>query len=153
MDTASTTTVVPVVGMLPVRGSAGAAAFDLSYAPENEHARAMGFILRQGERRLVPTGSRIALAPNQAGLVLPRSGLAKEHGVTVLNAPGLIDPDYRGDIGVILVNLGERPFHCKAGTRIAQLLIVELPDVSLNEVDDFDDETERGSNGFGSTGE
>lgn len=100
--------------------------------------------------RLVPTGTRAAIPEGQAGLVCPRSGLAAKHGITVLNAPGIIDAGYRGDIGVVLINHGPKPFEIQAGDRIAQLLI--MPYTNLTPVARLLDTTDRGDKGFGSTG-
>ena len=103
------------------------------------------------ERRLIPTGLRIALPVGYEAQVRPRSGLALKHGVTVLNTPGTIDADYRGEIGIILVNLSQTPFVINDGERIAQMVIArhEQPDLLAVEVLD---ETERGEGGFGHTG-
>ena len=103
------------------------------------------------ERRLIPTGLRIALPVGYEAQVRPRSGLALKHGVTVLNTPGTIDADYRGEIGIILVNLSQTPFVINDGERIAQMVIArhEQPDLVAVEVLD---ETERGESGFGHTG-
>ena len=103
------------------------------------------------ERRLIPTGLRIALPVGYEAQVRPRSGLALKHGVTVLNTPGTIDADYRGEIGIILVNLSQTPFVINDGERIAQMVIArhEQPDLIAVEVLD---ETERGEGGFGHTG-
>jgi dUTP pyrophosphatase len=109
------------------------------------------FALKPGERRLVPTGVAIALPPGTAGLVVPRSGLAITHGISVVNGPGLVDPNYRGELRVILVNLGAERFEAQAGDRIAQLLIVPFVTPDLQLVDDLP-ESERGANGFGSSG-
>src|SRR5215218_6724205 len=100
-----------------------------------------------GARRLVPTGVAIALPPGVAGLVTPRSGLAAEHGITLLNAPGLIDPNYRGEIKVIVHNAGEEPFHVEPGDRVAQLLLVPYHSPVMRVVDTLP-ETERGEAGF-----
>jgi dUTP pyrophosphatase len=111
------------------------------------------FELAPGERRLVPTGFALALPPGIAGLVTPRSGLALKHGVTTLNAPGLIDPNYRGEVGVILHNAGSEPFVAEPGDRIAQLVLVrfEAPETVVVEAlpPSGDD---RGEGGFGSSG-
>ncbi|WP_349361456.1 dUTP diphosphatase [Stappia sp.] len=104
-----------------------------------------------GARALVPTGIAIALPPNTEAQVRPRSGLAARHGVTVLNTPGTIDPDYRGEIKVILINLGEAPFVVERGARIAQMVVAPFARADLIEVNDLD-ETRRGTGGFGSTG-
>jgi dUTP pyrophosphatase len=109
------------------------------------------FALEPGERRLVPTGVAIALPPGTAGLVVPRSGLAIKHGISVVNGPGLVDPNYRGELRVILVNLGAERFEAQAGDRIAQLLIVPFVAPDLQLVDELP-ESERGANGFGSSG-
>lgn len=108
--------------------------------------------LAPGERALVPTGLAIALPEGTGGLILPRSGLARDHGIGVVNAPGLIDAGYRGEIGVLLINHDpERPFRVEPGMRIAQLVIVETPPYDLIEVDDLPSST-RAQDGFGSTG-
>jgi len=109
------------------------------------------FELRPGERRTVPTGVAIALPEGVAGLVVPRSGLAARHGLSVVNGPGLIDPNYRGEIKVVLVNLGEHPFAAEVGDRIAQLLLVPFWSPELQVVDALP-ESDRGANGFGSSG-
>ncbi|MBK5961802.1 deoxyuridine 5'-triphosphate nucleotidohydrolase [Rhodoplanes elegans] len=104
-----------------------------------------------GRRALIPTGLVIALPPGTEGQVRPRSGLAARHGVTVLNTPGTIDADYRGEVQVILANFGDAPFEVARGSRIAQLVIAPVlhVDVRLSETLD---ETARGAGGFGSTG-
>ena len=103
------------------------------------------------ERTLVPTGLFIALPPGFEAQVRPRSGLAAKHGVTVLNTPGTIDADYRGEIKVILVNLSSTPFDIVPGERIAQMVVARHERVEWEETDSLD-ETERGAGGFGSTG-
>ena len=105
-----------------------------------------------GGRYLVQTGLRIALPDGYEAQVRPRSGLALKHGVTVLNAPGTIDSDYRGPIGVILYNSGDESFEVKAGDRIAQLVISKTYELPFVLVDDIDTNTTRGDGGFGSTG-
>lgn len=107
--------------------------------------------LLPGARALIPTGLVIALPPGFEAQVRPRSGLAYKHGITVLNAPGTIDADYRGEVGVLLVNLGEGPFRIERGMRIAQLVIAPVWRGTWIETDDLD-ATERASGGFGSTG-
>lgn len=107
--------------------------------------------LRPLERRLIPTGLRIALPAGFEAQVRPRSGLALKHGVTVLNTPGTIDADYRGEIGVILINLGAEPFVVNDGERIAQLVVARHEQPLLVEVCELD-ATERGEGGFGHTG-
>ncbi len=107
--------------------------------------------LAPGQRCLVPTGLRMALPEGYEAQVRPRSGLALRHGVTVLNTPGTIDADYRGEVGVILVNLGTEPFVVNDGERIAQMVIARHERAELEAVDTLD-ETERGEGGFGHTG-
>ena len=107
--------------------------------------------LRPLERTLVPTGLFIALPAGFEAQVRPRSGLAAKHGITVLNTPGTIDADYRGEIKVILVNLSDTPFEIVPGERIAQLVVARHERVEWEETDSLD-ETERGAGGFGSTG-
>lgn len=102
-------------------------------------------------RAVVPTGLHIALPAGYEGQVRPRSGLAARHGITVLNAPGTIDADYRGEIGVPLVNISSEPFVIRDGERIAQLVIARHERVEWREADSLDD-TERGAGGFGHTG-
>ena len=103
------------------------------------------------QRALVPTGLHIALPPGYEAQVRPRSGLAAKHGITVLNAPGTIDADYRGEIKVILVNLSDTPFEIVPGERIAQMVVARHEQIEWEEVDALD-ETGRGEGGFGSTG-
>ncbi|MDZ5646929.1 dUTP diphosphatase [Nitrospirillum sp. BR 11828] len=102
-------------------------------------------------RALVPTGLAISLPVGFEAQVRPRSGLALKNGVTVLNAPGTVDADYRGEVGVILVNLGDQPFTIERGMRIAQMVIARHERIQWNEVESLD-ETARGAGGFGSTG-
>jgi dUTP pyrophosphatase len=104
-----------------------------------------------GERASIGTGLALAIPAGFAGLVLPRSGHAARHGITVVNAPGLIDAGYRGEIKVLLINHGNEQVDFAPGDRIAQLLLIELPPVTFSEVDELD-HTERGIGGFGSTG-
>jgi dUTP pyrophosphatase len=104
-----------------------------------------------GASRLLPTGIRIALPPGYEGQVRPRSGLASEHGVTVLNTPGTIDADYRGEVCVLLVNHGPRPVVINRGDRIAQLVVAPVTRVRVKVVEQLND-TARGSGGFGHTG-
>lgn len=103
------------------------------------------------ERRLIPTGLRIALPQGYEAQVRPRSGLALKHGITLLNTPGTIDADYRGEIGIILVNLSTEPFTIADGDRIAQLVIARYEQVEWTEVSSLD-VTERGEGGFGHSG-
>lgn len=129
----------------PSRIRAGDAAADL---PARET-----LTIEPGGRALVPTGFAVAIPQNACGLVLPRSGLALNHGVTVLNSPGLIDSGYRGEIKVILLNTSAESFVVERGARIAQLLIVALPDVQFVAVSTLPvAPDERGAAGFGSSG-
>ncbi len=108
-------------------------------------------ILKPGERRLIPTGIAIALPEGFEAQVRPRSGLALKHGITVLNTPGTVDADYRGEVGVILVNLGQEPFAITRGMRIAQMVIAPFTRIGWNQVASLETST-RGEGGFGSTG-
>ena len=107
--------------------------------------------LEPGQRGAVATGLAIALPPGYEAQVRPRSGLAREHGVTVVNSPGTIDADYRGEIAILLINHGTKPVMVKPGDRIAQLVIAPVARAQLVEVDELS-ETPRGDGGFGSTG-
>ncbi len=108
-------------------------------------------ILQSGERKLVPTGLSIALPPGYEAQIRPRSGLALKQGVTTLNTPGTIDADYRGEVGVILINHGQEPVTIERGMRIAQMVIAPVTQGVWQVVESLDD-TERGAGGFGSTG-
>lgn len=108
-------------------------------------------ILQPLQRQLIPTGLHIALPEGYEAQVRPRSGLALKHGVTVLNTPGTIDADYRGEIGVVLVNLSQDPFTVHPGERVAQLVVARYEQTDLVSVDVLD-ETERGEGGYGHTG-
>ena len=130
---------------LPEPASTGSAGLDLRAAVAGE------IVLAPGERALVPTGLVLEIPPGWEGQVRPRSGLALRHGITLPNAPGTIDSDYRGELQVILVNLSERPFRIARGERIAQLVVQRLPEVTLVAVDELPG-TERGAGGFGHTG-
>jgi dUTP pyrophosphatase len=130
---------------LPTYATEQSAGMDLSAALEE------ALELAPGERALVPTGLTIALPTGYEAQIRPRSGLAMKHGVTVLNSPGTIDADYRGEIKVLIVNLGQDDFTIERGMRIAQMVIARHANVSWRVVKDLD-ETERGSGGFGSTG-
>ncbi len=132
---------------LPAYHSSGAAGMDLRAAVAEDAP----LELAPGARALIPTGIAIALPEGFEAQVRPRSGLALKHGITCLNAPGTIDSDYRGEIGVILANLGDSSFVVKRGMRIAQLVIAPVMRASWEEVDDLD-ATTRGSGGFGSSG-
>ena len=130
---------------LPRRVTEGASGFDL-------HAAVLeAVVIPPGGRALIPTGIALAIPPGFEAQVRPRSGLALRHGVTVLNAPGTIDADYRGEVGVILINLGTEPFVVRRGDRIAQIVFAALPPVELVPVDELP-ESVRGAAGFGSTG-
>lgn len=128
---------------LPSYASADAAGLDLRAAE--------AATLAPGARALIATGFAIALPQGFEAQVRPRSGLAAKHGVTVLNSPGTIDADYRGEVKVILINLGPEPFAIARGDRIAQMVVAPVTRVSLTEVSALDD-TARGTGGFGSTG-
>jgi dUTP pyrophosphatase len=130
---------------LPRYMTPGASGMDLLADVEGE------VVLAAGERRLVPTGITIAIPAGFEGQVRPRSGLAARQGVTVLNAPGTIDTDYRGELQVLLVNLGSVPVHIRRGDRIAQLVLAPVASVVWHEVDRLP-ESARGEGGFGSTG-
>lgn len=108
-------------------------------------------VLHPLERRIIPTGLYIALPPGYEAQVRPRSGLAFKHGITVLNSPGTIDSDYRGELGVLLVNLSNEDFTFEAGERIAQMVIARHEQGEFVEVEELDD-TERGAGGYGHTG-
>jgi dUTP pyrophosphatase len=132
---------------LPAYATAGAAGLDLVAAlPEDAP-----LTLAPGARAAVPTGLVIALPPGHEGQVRPRSGLALRHGLTVLNAPGTIDEDYRGEVQVLLVNLGAEPVTLRRGERIAQLVVAPVTRVRVSQAETFE-WTGRGSGGFGSTG-
>jgi len=130
---------------VPVQKSGAAAGFDLPAAV------AEPVVLPPGGRALIPTGFAVALPEGYEGQVRPRSGLAVEHGVTVLNAPGTIDADYRGEVKVPLINHGNLPFTVTRGMRIAQLVVAAVAHVTFVEATELD-ETGRGKGGFGSTG-
>jgi dUTP pyrophosphatase len=132
---------------LPSYQSASAAGFDLLAAVPS----AAPVTITPGARALVPTGIAIALAAGYEAQVRPRSGLAARHGLTVLNAPGTIDADYRGEIQVLLINLGEEPVTLTRGMRIAQMVIAPVVRAHIAEAASLD-QTTRGSGGFGSTG-
>ena len=128
---------------LPAYQTAGAAGLDL--------VAATGLTLPPGGRASVPTGLSFAIPEGYEGQVRPRSGLAMKHGVTVLNAPGTIDSDYRGELCVLLINHGDTPFVVERGARIAQLVLAPVVQARLVRVEALDD-TARGAGGFGSTG-
>jgi dUTP diphosphatase len=130
---------------LPTRMSADAAGLDLPAAVDAD------LTLELGQIRLIPCGFSMAIPRGFEGQVRPRSGLASRHGITLVNSPGTIDADYRGEVRVPLINLGPEPFTITRGMRIAQMLILPVPAVQVIEVDQLDD-TPRGSGGFGSSG-
>jgi dUTP pyrophosphatase len=130
---------------LPLKATAHAAGFDLRARVDGE------IVIGPGERTIVPSGIAIALPDGYEAQVRPRSGLALRRGLTLLNTPGTVDADYRGEIGVILINLGDEPVRIERGERIAQLVVQRVPRVALTEVDELPT-TERGSGGFGHTG-
>jgi dUTP pyrophosphatase len=132
---------------LPAYASEGAAGLDLRAAtPDGEAIEIL-----PGARQVVPTGIAIALPAGYEAQVRPRSGLARRHGVTCLNSPGTVDRDYRGEIQVILVNLGQVPFTVSRGDRIAQLVVAPVARAAWRLAEDLDD-TARGAGGFGSSG-
>lgn len=157
MSEASETVVGPIVGVvrlahaeglaLPAYASPGAAGMDLRAAVPDDAP----LTLQPGARALVSTGLVLEIPPGYEGQVRPRSGLAARHGVTLVNSPGTIDCDYRGEVKVILVNLGEEPFTVRRGERIAQLVIAPFTQCRL-EPRVAVSETARGTGGFGSTG-
>ena len=108
-------------------------------------------VLQPGDRALIPTGIKIALPDGYEAQIRPRSGLAYKHGITVLNSPGTIDADYRGDVGVLLVNHGREMFTVEDGMRVAQMVVAQYSQFEWESVEDLD-ETARGAGGFGSTG-
>ncbi|HEY3146911.1 MAG TPA: dUTP diphosphatase [Dongiaceae bacterium] len=130
---------------LPAYATAQSAGLDLVAAVGND------VTLAPGARQLIPTGLAIALPAGFEAQVRPRSGLALKHGITVLNAPGTIDADYRGEVQVLLINHGNQPFVIRRGDRIAQMVVAPVTQITWNVVERLD-ETERGSGGYGSTG-
>lgn len=132
--------------VLPQRMSEAAAGLDLAACLPDGPIR-----LAPGERRLVPTGIALAIPLGYEGQVRPRSGLALRHGLSIVNAPGTIDADYRGELKVILINLGAEPVELRHGERIAQLVVAPVAMAAVVEVDTLP-ESGRGAGGFGSTG-
>ena len=130
---------------LPVKMSPHAAGMDLHAAV------AAPLTLPPGEIRLIPCGFAMAIPHGYEAQVRPRSGLSTRHGITLVNTPGTIDSDYRGEVQVPLINLGKADFVVERGMRIAQMLVLPVPDVKIVEVDELDD-TARGKGGFGHTG-
>ena len=131
--------------VLPSYATPGAAGLDLHAALDGPR------VLGAGERAAVPTGIAIALPAGYEGQVRPRSGLAAKHGIGIVNAPGTIDEDYRGEVKVLLVNLGREPYTIEPGDRIAQLVVAPVTRVQIESVEQLD-ETARGHGAFGSTG-
>lgn len=130
---------------LPSYETDGASGLDLRAAVDGE------LTLHPGEIRLVPTGLAISLPPGYEAQIRPRSGLALKHGVGMVNAPGTIDSDYRGEIGLVLINWGKSPFVIKRGDRIAQMVVTRVSRAQVLEVDRLET-TERGAGGFGHSG-
>lgn len=131
----------------PKQQSEGAAGTDLSAALKDTQT----ITLAPLQRALIPTGFSISLPVGYEAQIRPRSGLALKHGITTLNAPGTIDADYRGEVHVLLINLGDKDFVVSRGMRIAQMVIAPVSSVTFEEVEQLDD-TKRGKDGFGSTG-
>jgi dUTP pyrophosphatase len=131
---------------LPRYMTSHSAGMDLCASVEKE------VTLKPGERLLIPTGIAIALPEGHEAQVRPRSGLALKHGVTLLNTPGTVDADYRGEIGCIMINLGNEPFVIRDGDRIAQLVFHQVAHAELQEVEELPEST-RGEGGFGHTGQ
>lgn len=135
---------------LPSYESAGAAGADLR-ANFDPARRAGGVVLQPGGRVLVPTGLKLEIPVGYEVQIRPRSGLALKHGITLPNSPGTIDSDYRGPLGVIVMNAGEEPFDIRHGDRIAQMVVAPVVQAGFTMADTLS-ETERGAGGFGSTG-
>ena len=129
---------------LPQYETGGSAGLDVRSAENG--------LLKPGEFKLITTGLRVEIPYGYEIQVRPRSGLALKHGITVLNSPGTIDADYRGEIGVILINHGQSDFEIKAGDRIAQLVVAPVERIQWQETGELNSSTKRGENGFGSTG-
>ena len=140
---------IPIINQsnndLPAFATPSSAGMDLRAFLESD------IVIAPGERALVPTGLHMALPVGYEAQVRPRSGLAYKHGVTVLNSPGTIDADYRGDVGVILINHGDSDFVVQSGDRIAQLVVAQFASFTWDAVTDLSD-TARGEGGFGHTG-
>jgi dUTP pyrophosphatase len=130
---------------LPSRMTAEAAGFDVAAAVDK------ATVLRSGEIRLIPCGFAMAIPKGFEAQVRPRSGLASKHGITMVNTPGTIDSDYRGEVFIPLINLGKKKFTVERGMRIAQMLIMPVPAVKIIEVKELE-KTNRGAGGFGHTG-
>jgi dUTP pyrophosphatase len=132
---------------LPRQQTAGAAGLDLAAAIDED----MVLTIAPGDYAMVPTGLAIALPQGYEAQIRPRSGLAAKHGVTVLNSPGTVDADYRGEVKILLINHGKQDFTLRRGERIAQMVVAPVGAVELVEIDELD-ATERGTGGHGSTG-
>ncbi len=130
---------------LPSYGSEGSSGMDIRASVRET------VLLEPGEIRLIPTGLAVSIPRGYEGQIRPRSGLALKHGIGMVNSPGTIDSDYRGEIGIIVINWGQRPFSIRRGDRIAQLIITRVYPVHIIEVDDLDS-TPRGDGGFGHSG-
>lgn len=130
---------------LPRKATPGAAGFDLCAALETP------LVLEPGKRGAVPTGFAFEIPPGWEGQVRPRSGLARRYGVTLVNSPGTVDSDYRGEVMVLLINLGEEPCRLERGERIAQIVFVPVAEAEIQELAELS-ATQRGEGGFGSTG-
>lgn len=131
---------------LPTAATEGSAGLDLRAAVTEP------IVLRPGERKAIPTGLAMAVPQGAEVQVRPRSGLAIRHGITLINSPGTVDSDYRGEVQVLLVNHGQEDFVVQRGMRIAQAVVATLTPVTVQQVDSLDDTT-RGAGGFGSTGQ
>jgi dUTP pyrophosphatase len=130
---------------IPEYMSPGASGLDLPAAIDGE------IILGPGEIRLVPTGLALAIPPGYEGQVRPRSGLALKHGITLVNSPGTIDSDYRGELGLAIINLGQKPYTIRRGDRLAQLVLHKVYQADIQVVQNLDD-TDRADGGFGHSG-
>lgn len=130
----------------PAQATGGSAGFDLRASIDDE------ILIAPGERRLVPTGIAIELPAGYEAQVRPRSGLAVRHGITMLNSPGTVDSDYRGEIAAVVINHGDEAFRIRRGDRIAQLVVQRVPEVVFVEVEALADSA-RGPGGFGHSGE
>jgi dUTP pyrophosphatase len=128
---------------LPVRSTSGSAGYDICSAVE--------IVIPAGKHAMVPTGIAISMPKELEAQIRPRSGLAAKHGIGVLNSPGTIDSDYRGEICIILINHGDEDFHIEPGMRIAQMVFAKVTEVDFKQTDSLE-ESARGSGGFGSTG-
>jgi dUTP pyrophosphatase len=135
---------------LPRYETSGSAGADLR-ANLPAESREIGVTIAPGARALIPTGLQFEIPPEYEVQIRPRSGLALKHGITLPNTPGTIDSDYRGSIGVILLNAGQKAFHITHGDRIAQMIVAPVLQAEFELVDDLT-ETDRGAGGFGSTG-